>query len=156
MPLVDPALSLKILGNGPESEKLKILVSKSGLNERVHFYDSKKGKDLLKMISEAHAVIVPSQWPENMPLSLLESMAMGKTVIVANSGGMPERIINGQNGFIFEAGSANDLAEKINHLKDYDLERMGEKAKESIRDFSPENHYKELMAIYIDKIKNKC
>jgi len=148
MALVSNEISLQIVGDGPEKESLMKLVEKNNLSARVKFSGAKSGEDLLGAISEAKAVVIPSVWPENMPLSLLESMVMGKVVLVANAGGMPERINNGENGFIFQSGNIQDLALKIEELKNYDLSQIGKKARESAEEFSSEWHYEKIMEIY--------
>ena len=148
MSLISESICLNIVGDGPEREFLMKLVEKNNLSGRVKFSGAKSGLELLKIISEAKAVVIPSVWPENMPLSLLESMAMAKVVLVSNIGGMPERIIDGENGFIFRSGDARDLAAKIEALKNYDLIRIGEKARASVAEFDPRNHYEQIMEIY--------
>lgn len=148
MALVSGNFSLEIVGDGPERGLLERLVEKNGLSERIKFSGSKNGDDLLKTISSASAVIIPSVWPENMPLSLLESMAMEKVMIVSNAGGMLERIVDGKNGFIFRAGDVQDLAVKIEALKNYDLDQIGKKAQEAVTDFNPQKHYEAIMEIY--------
>ena len=69
-----------------------------------------------KLIEGAKTIIVPSEWYENCPYALLQSLAKGKVVIASRIGGLPELIDDGTTGFLFEAGNADDLCSKINHV----------------------------------------
>ncbi|MEM0080136.1 MAG: glycosyltransferase family 4 protein, partial [Nitrososphaerota archaeon] len=47
------------------------------------------------------------------PMVLIEAMASGLPVIGSKTGGIVDIVENGVNGYLFEKGSANDLAEKL-------------------------------------------
>lgn len=74
------------------------------------------GDDLARLITEAKFSVCPSEWYENCPLSVMESQKYGTPVIGARIGGIPELVIDGENGLLFESGNADDLAEKIQEL----------------------------------------
>ena len=54
----------------------------------VDYVGMKQGEELKQLIRGSRAVILPSIWYENQPLSILESFAMGKPVIASDLGGM--------------------------------------------------------------------
>ncbi|MBN2854561.1 glycosyltransferase [Patescibacteria group bacterium] len=137
---------LKIVGSGEEEGKLKEKVK--SLNLRAEFLGYESGEKLRLLITKAKAIVMPSIWQENMPLSLLEAMSLGKAVIASRIGGFPEIIENEVNGFLFEPGDFKDLGAKINDLRDYDLHLIGAKAKERVKDLSPENNLKEIIEVY--------
>jgi glycosyltransferase involved in cell wall biosynthesis len=72
--------------------------------------------DLVQMIMEFDVAVVPSIWPDNSPLVVLESLSAKKPVIGANIGGIPDFVQNGLNGLLFEAGNSSDLAEKMRKI----------------------------------------
>ena len=74
------------------------------------------GEELARLIREARFTVCPSEWYENCPLSVMESIALGTPVIASNIGGIPELIRDGHNGELFDAGNADALAERINTL----------------------------------------
>lgn len=76
----------------------------------------KTGDDLVRLITEAKFSVCPSEWYENCPLSVMESQKYGTPVIGARIGGIPELVIDGKNGLLFESGNAEDLAERIREL----------------------------------------
>ncbi|MCX6765840.1 MAG: glycosyltransferase [Candidatus Moranbacteria bacterium] len=145
---IDGELKLKIVGGGPEAEKLGNLVRELKLTRRVELTGPKFGKDLSEIITKAKAVVIPSVWPENMPLSMLEAMASGKVVLASRVGGMPEAIKDGENGFLFEPGNYQQLTQKINALKKINLLEIGEKARITVNQFNSQWHFKEIYDIY--------
>lgn len=86
------------------------------------------GDDLIRVIVGAKFSVCPSEWYENCPLSVMESQKYGTPVIGARIGGIPELVVNRENGLLFESGNADDLAEKIRELwADEDMLRYFEK-----------------------------
>lgn len=75
-----------------------------------------KGEKLENLIREARFTVCPSEWYENCPLSVLESLALGTPVLGANIGGIPELICPGENGALFESGDVEELKKKMLHL----------------------------------------
>ena len=53
-------------------------------------------------------MVLPSEWYENAPMSVLESFASGKPVIGARIGGIPEIIDEGENGWTFDSKDIAD------------------------------------------------
>ena len=117
-------------------------------NVKAEFLGFKSGEELKQIILKAQAVVIPSIWYENMPLSLLEALNLGKPVLASRIGGLPEIIQEGKNGYLFNPGEAIDLAEKINLLKKNDLNKMAQFARHSVQNLSPENNLQQVMAVY--------
>lgn len=148
MILLPENVKLKIAGTGPLLSCSKLKIKNSKLNGRVDLLGHIQGKKLGEIIDSAKAIIIPSIWYENMPLSMLEAMAAGKVVIASRIGGMPEIIRDGENGFLFEAGNAQELAGKIRNLNDVDSNMMGERARETVAGTGWKNYYLKLTGIY--------
>ncbi|MBI4812664.1 glycosyltransferase family 4 protein [Candidatus Falkowbacteria bacterium] len=148
---VDDGVKLKIVGDGPERKNLELRIKNLELEDKVEMPGVKHGDELRNLINSAKAIVIPSIWPENMPLSLLEAMAAGKIVIASRVGGMPEIIKDGENGFLFEARDSNDLADKINKINSLDekkIDRMAVSANLSTKDFNPRKHLAQIISIY--------
>ncbi|MDA3802483.1 MAG: glycosyltransferase [Patescibacteria group bacterium] len=137
---------LIIVGQGPEYQGLQKRVD--DLNVKVDFVGLKKGNELIELISNSKAVIIPSIWYENMPLSLLEAMNLEKVVIASKIGGLPELIENGRTGFLANPNDFRDLARVINSLNNYNLEEMGRLAKERVLELSPEKNTEEVLKTF--------
>ncbi len=102
-------------------------------------------------IKESIALITPSIWYDNMPNAVLESFALGTPVIASNIGSLPELVVDGRTGLLFEPGNSIDLAVKIVQLverPDMALE-LGRNAYEFVQELnSAEKHYERLIGIY--------
>lgn len=71
---------------------------------------------MLKLIATVDAVIVPSLCYENSPTIIYESFAVGAPVIASKIGGIPELIVEGENGCTFEPGNEKSFFEALNHI----------------------------------------
>jgi glycosyltransferase involved in cell wall biosynthesis len=140
---------LKIVGEGPLGADLKKMAD---TDDRISFSGYLSGASLEAITKNALAVVVPSEWYENAPLSIIEAMAYGKPVIGSEIGGIPEMIDEGDNGFLFESGNGSDLYQRLSTVlamnKDA-LIQMGTSARQKVeREYNAELHYSRLMALY--------
>jgi glycosyltransferase involved in cell wall biosynthesis len=71
-----------------------------------------RAQDVRPFLAAADAVVLPS-YREGMPRSLLEAAAVGRPLLAADVPGCRELVAHGKNGFLFEARSADSLAEAI-------------------------------------------
>ncbi len=107
------------------------------------------------------AVVIPSQWYENYPRSVIEAFALGKPVIGSRIGGIPELVRDGETGLTFEPGNAEDLRAKVKLLiSNPDMvSEMGRTARRFVEEkLNPEIHYQGLMKIYelaVEKSKRR-
>lgn len=76
----------------------------------------KQGQELNDLIAGADFSVLPSEWGENCPFSVMESQTLKTPVIGAEIGGIPELIEDGVTGLLFESGNKMDLKEKIRYL----------------------------------------
>ena len=147
---------LKIVGTGELYEELN---KKSIGISSIEMLGFKSGDELNKLIKEASFIIVPSEWYENNPLTIIEAYANGKPVIGSNVGGIPEIINDGDTGFLFEMGSVDDLSDKITKAETIDEEeyyRLSTNARKfAVEHFSEESHYNSLLSIYKEVIISK-
>jgi glycosyltransferase involved in cell wall biosynthesis len=106
-------VTLVLCGDGPLRKQLEERVS--GAKSRVRFTGHLKKPDVDAAVRRSTAVVLPSEWPENAPFTVLEAMAAGIPVVVSNMGGLPE-LIRGGGGLVFEAGSSTELSARILEL----------------------------------------
>lgn len=142
---------LKIAGSGDEKEDLERLTSDLILKDKVEFTGYKSGEDLQKLISGAAFVVLPSIWYENAPYSILEAYALGKPIIGARIGGIPELVRDKETGLLFEAGNEKDLAGKIQFILDNQgsVSKLGKNAKSFLENrFGSEKYFQELTNAY--------
>lgn len=82
---------------------------------------------MLKLIATADVVIVPSLCYENSPTVIYESFAVGTPVIASRIGGIPELIVEGENGYLFEPGNKESFLSVLEHVTN-DSEHFWKKA----------------------------
>jgi glycosyltransferase involved in cell wall biosynthesis len=92
-----PNSRLALVGNGPARGSLEQHFADTNTN----FVGYLHGRELGAAYASADAFIFPSR-TETLGLVLLEAMAAGCPVIAANSGGIPDIVTNGVNGFLFD------------------------------------------------------
>lgn len=147
--------TLSIVGFGPEEEHLKKLTAELSLEAKVKFLGPVYGDDLQKILLVARAVVVPSEWYENTPYALLETLASGTPVIAARVGSLPERVQDGYNGFLFTPGDAHDLAEKIRKLDTVSLPMLQDNARKSVLSLDQKTYLSAITSLYSSLVQAK-
>ena len=146
-----PDRRVKIMGDDTTEEaiRLKNYVEEHHL-KNVEFLGFKSGEELEEVIKGARFTLIPSIWYDNLPNTALESFQYSKPVIASNIGSLPELVVDGYNGYLFEAGNETQLAEKIQMLDDTTVVKdMGANSRKRLESrFAPETHYDALMGIF--------
>ena len=146
-----PDIKLKIVGTGEQINSIKEDITKHSLNN-IELLGYKTGDELIQLIQNAYFVIVPSEWYENNPMTIIESYHLGVPVIGANIGGISEIIQSRETGFIFESKNELSLKNKIleaNSISTNKYEKMVRSCKNyAEQNFSSESNYTYLMKIF--------
>jgi glycosyltransferase involved in cell wall biosynthesis len=112
---LDLAFECEIAGEGPERRRLEYLIREHRLVGRVRLLGHADREQLDALYSWADLIVLTSR-SEGIPLVLMEAMARGKLVLAPNITGIPELVIAGQTGFLYQAGSMNDFLEQLSAL----------------------------------------
>ena len=99
--------------------------------DRIEWLGFCSGDALWNQIKGARALVLPSEWYENAPMSVLEAFASGKPVVGADIGGIPE-MITPEIGWVFPSGNVDALAGVLTEVfarSDADIAEMGRKAR---------------------------
>jgi glycosyltransferase involved in cell wall biosynthesis len=141
---------LRIVGTGPEESHLRQLAAELGGD--VEFTGYLTGSALRAAIASARAVVVPSEWYENAPISVMEASAMGRCVVGAAIGGIPELIREDETGFTFASGNVDALVEVLTRVQRLSVERlrsMGTAGREWMRaEFTPAAYLDRMLGLY--------
>lgn len=137
-----------LIGNGEEYQKTKELVRKYFLDDCFVFSGTLANP--YPYIKNADLMIHPSL-VESQGLTVLESMALGTPVIVVDSAGPREFIVNEKNGFLTKP-CAKDIAKIITYIKDdrKKLASISNEAKKTIEMFSPELIMEKIYKLFSD------
>ncbi|HYE83295.1 MAG TPA: glycosyltransferase [Clostridia bacterium] len=122
-----------IAGAGPKEQELKELAARRGLGGQVIF------TGFIEDVHEIFNIIdinVISSLSEALCLSIIEGMCVGTPSVGTNTGGIPEVIKDGYNGFLVTAGDSAGLAAAVLKLiRDPELRKtMGEKGRQLVGD----------------------
>lgn len=115
-------LELNIYGDGPFAGALKDKVLKYNLEQHIIFHGS---SSLLPELLQNYSFLLQPTYMECFSLSILESLAANVPVITTKVGGNPEIIMEGENGFLFEAGDVQALTTIMKKILNREMEIRG-------------------------------
>ena len=111
---LDPALAVTvdIVGGGDQRKHLEHLADELGLGGRVTFHGRVDEDELRRIYSRASVFAMPSV-AELQSIATMEAMASGLPVVAADAMALPHLVHDGENGYLFDPTSADDLAAKL-------------------------------------------
>jgi glycosyltransferase involved in cell wall biosynthesis len=123
-------VKLRVAGTGPLEAALRAMPEAKD----VEWLGFCSGELLWKQVREARALVLPSEWYENAPMSVLESFASGTPVVGAAIGGIPE-MIDSTTGWVFPSGDVEELASVLTRVfqtPDAVISEMGRQARQRV------------------------
>jgi len=126
-----------IVGTGPLYNEVKQFIKANSLNSIVQMLQPMPQEELFKLV-ELSDIIIISSITEGLPTFLIECMALGKSVIATNVGGIPDIVKNGINGILVPPKSPQSIFNALERLlANPELKkRLGRAAKESVKDYT--------------------
>lgn len=150
------SLKLKIIGEGPLLSQLK---NQYKQYSNIIFMGKLDFNDLQNHLIDAKFSILPAEWYENNPMSILESFAVGTPCLGSKIGGIPELIIDNETGYLFNPSDKKSLIEKLDYIESIPFERydrLCQKSFDLIKSrHTEEEHYKKLIKEYEYAINQK-
>jgi glycosyltransferase involved in cell wall biosynthesis len=147
-----PGVEVEVLGDGPARQDLERLAQRAAPG-RVHFR-GRVGKDEVHAaMRSALAVVVPSRWYENQPITILEAFACGVPVVGSRLGGIPELVTDGVEGYTVAADDPAALAARMGELASRPGEafELGQAARARVvADFDPGRHLRGIVDLYAE------
>ena len=136
------------LGGGSREQELRELASALRLGDSFRFLGFRK--DALRILGHFDMFVLASR-KEGLGTSILDAQALGLPVVGTDTGGIPEAVLNGVNGLLVPPRDPGRLAAAILALAgDPELRReLGEKARETVGEFSIENTVNRTLDLYV-------
>ena len=133
---------LVVIGGGPLMEDLKAMA-----HPNIEFVGFKQWDEIKELVGKARFSVIPSEWYENNPLSVIEAECLGTPVLGARIGGIPELIDEGVTGMTFKSRNVDDLKDKIVKMwnASWDYEAIAHQSQER---YHAEKYYQEILKIY--------
>ena len=131
---------LKVAGGGPLEAELR---EKYARCPNIEFLGMLDAQGVVNVLTAAKLSVIPSQWYENNPLSVVESLCAGTPVAGSQIGGIPE-LIDSSNGVTFQPFNQEALSTAITMSMTRDWNHAGI-ARQALDRFSASNHLKTLL-----------
>ncbi|MFJ5922053.1 glycosyltransferase family 4 protein [Kitasatospora sp. NPDC092948] len=149
-----PDARLTVVGDGGDRTRLEAAAADLTAAGQVDFRGWLAPEGVRDCLRSASVVVLPSLWPENFPTVALEALQMGRPLVAARVGGLPE-LVGPDNGLLVPAGDRAALADALTGLLG-DRERLaalgaGSAARAErygVEEFldALEHHYREVLA----------
>ena len=121
-----------LIGDGPERVALEEAARRLGVADQVGITGYQV--DVRRYVLACDAMALTSQ-TETFSLSALESMALGRPMVMTNVGGASEQVVDGESGFLYGSGDVDALVAALSRLADRPTAaRMGEAAARRVRE----------------------
>lgn len=136
-----PQHKLVIIGGGPLEDELKSMAGK-----HIELAGFKQWSEIKRLVGKARFSVIPSEWYENNPLSVIEAQCLGTPVLGARIGGIPE-LISEETGMTFESRNTADLKKKIEVMygRTFNNTKI---AVASHKRYNAERYYNEIITVY--------
>jgi len=114
--------TLDVIGKGPEGDRLQRLTRELGLEARVRFHGARTNEQVAKAMSAAALLVVPSRigprhQTEGLPTVIVEALAHQRPVVATRLTGIPEIIVDGVTGLLFEVDDVVGLRQALETVR---------------------------------------
>ena len=125
-----------IAGEGPERPRLERLIAELDLLTEVRLLGHVAREPLDSYYAMADVVVLTSR-SEGIPVTLMEAMAHGKPVLAPAITGIPELVVNGRTGFLYQPGSPEDFVHRLKMIfaAEANLESLGRAARRHVLEY---------------------
>lgn len=141
----------KIVGEGPEYERIAFAAYQLGLKEEVQFLGKLPHQQVKEELERAN-IYIQYSIQEGFCNAVLEAQAMGKLCIVSNAEGLPENVLHEKTGWVVPKYSPNALARtisKIVALSPEEKSTIAQNAKKRVKEeFNIEKQQREFLNFY--------
>ncbi|GGF04579.1 Glycosyltransferase involved in cell wall bisynthesis [Chishuiella changwenlii] len=141
-------INTAIVGSGEEYENIKQLIKQYNLEDSFHLLGFQSNP--LKYLKNSNYFIFPT-YTESYPTVVAESLILGVPVLSTNVGGIPEMVINEQEGFLFNPGKENVYKYMKKVLDDKELLiQLKQNCKQSHLKFNLEQQLNKIEQLFIN------
>lgn len=103
------SFELVLAGDGEMRQEVESLIARYGLGGQVRITGWVSSNQVREEILAARGLVLPS-FSEGLPVVIMEAMALRRPVLAVYVGGIPELVRQGENGWLFPAGSVDEMA----------------------------------------------
>lgn len=146
-------VTLTVVGDGVEEDRLRNVVKQFEMDERVEFVGFQEGEELFRYFRESDIFVFPSRL-ETFGLAVLEAMCNSMPVICSKYVGCILDLVNEENGIVVDPYDADQFAEAIASLTaDEDrVQRLGRKSYQRAKEFSIQTSGDEFVKAVVETL----
>lgn len=141
-----------IAGTGEEEAELKRRCKEYNLDNHIEFKGWISGQQKEALYKNCQMLVLPS-YNEGLPMSILEAMSYGMPVVSTNVGDISSAVKNGRNGYLFDPGSVNEMADAIYKISSDNtlFDMLSRASREIAQDkFSDKDYFVKIANMYFD------
>jgi len=143
-----------LIGAGPLANKVKRFIKDNHLHNKV--FPLGQRYDVVQFVKRCDVFVLPTYYPEGLPVSILEAMACAKPVIATNHRGCKEEVVDCVTGYLVNTRNPEQLAMKIDGLLEDETLRveMGKAGRERVERFFSLDNALRMFCETVDAIVN--
>jgi colanic acid/amylovoran biosynthesis glycosyltransferase len=122
-------IKLDLIGDGPLRSTIEAAIIRNGLQSHVVLLGWKSSREIRQAIESSRGFVL-SSFAENLPVSLMEAMALARPVIGPNVGAVSELLEHRKHGWLITAGSIDELTVALREMLDTPVDRLAEMGRE--------------------------
>ncbi|HKX29267.1 MAG TPA: glycosyltransferase family 4 protein [Blastocatellia bacterium] len=142
------SIPLKIVGEGPLADRV---TQAAHNNSAIEYLGARSRDEVIEMLRHAACLVLPSRWYEGLPMTIIESFAVGTPVIASALGSMSSLVDHARTGLHFRAGDVVDLIRQVKWIISHpdELAQMRQAARAEFETkYTAEKNHEALMQIY--------
>lgn len=144
----DTATRLIVCGTGPMERWCKDFLERNKVN--IIFRGLVSNKEARELIAVSRALILPTQWYEGFPMTIVEAFSVGTPVICSDLGNAGNIITDGVDGIKFQNTSVDSLIQAIEQFEQSDIELLEKNAYIKYKNyFKQDINYEMLNKVYL-------
>ena len=144
---------LILCGSGPMEDWCREYIGSRNLTN-IELAGRVSHEEVLERMTQAWALVLPTQVYEGFPMTVVEAFSRGTPVIGTDIGNTGSLVKDGGNGLLFAPGSSQSLSEALMDCLQVDAARMGQRAyNEYVNHYSEDENYRNLTEIYSRVLK---
>jgi len=151
-----PHIPLFVAGDGPMRERVQHLLRQPS-TAHIKLLGQVSADDVTAQMKNARFLVFPSRWYEPFPMTLLQAAACGLPAVAACIGGVPEVVVEGKTGLLFDPHNLEGLVAKADWAWCHPVEMaaMGSAARRLYQQkYTAESNYELLMNVYQAALSN--
>lgn len=126
---------LVLAGDGDMRPQIEQLITRRGLEDRVRITGWISGEEVRRELIRSRALVLPS-FAEGLPMVIMEAFALGRPVLSTYIAGIPELVVDGDNGWLIPSGDTQAVTRGIDRVMRTpvaELEAMAERGRAAVR-----------------------